>query len=1027
MEYDNTFNRSSMDLSTKKVISAGLVFIYALSLAMLVPMFLASNQGVITAVINPATGGNCLPGRYSGIVQASGVTLTAVNLTYVPPFNTTLPLKVCTQSIFNGTLYYYNSTGFNELVKKYGISMTPVDQVVNVTSKFFARTTEPVFLNKLPPYNSGNCYLFNTTPPTPFYYSYRTLAMVNSYFPNTQYINTSSEISDLYFNASYLPYNTKLTLSIYATPALPGIEGNIIFNFSVKLCANSTTYPDTEYTLHASFYFNNSFICELENIKTSVPGVASATSPTTIQFTSTAANYILLVDLGLWSNVSTVYVTGVEGTTYPSDTVATTINSGSFHPVIIPPAICIQYKTFYSNQINPELPNTSGPYSIPYMIANVTIYAPDDMLNWTYAQKYVGCVAVEYANPMWNPYCKINEAWCNNYGHGGNGLTVTLIVGNNKVVSTNFPYLALCHVSYTDGFHNFVYKFSIEFLLSCVDNITYMPITVKPNSTGLGGDMLYVLIKPCQLKDATILLTYNDSDYAVQHYFGPVDREIAIVCNNIKVYTPLLNMPKCVSLSTPFINGQVIDYDYGYNYALAGYVNTYYYNTTSHQYYKVGQYVYIQHVSGDSELLLGVCPGYKCASLSIYYPNVPPYYPASHEAKVGKIMGIYIEFANGTMERIYLSPSNITALLTTNVMKQMAPMPPFWNYSFEISITGLESILHITPNQALTVLNNSYIIVCYYDMASNSIVHNMTKLVSTPVTVAISPPSQAFYYAPATPFNDIVHPGCQIFYFVNVNATYPITVTLTDKSLGELSPTSIVTTTVTCIYVILYNGTILHYNSTVFPITLTETAPSSGVFTATLYVEVTNSKGTPVTAYPLNYSYIAIYNPATKMQIIVGKLSNIMPLEPSKYFKVGVVVDGLSANSTFTLTEIPNVIYNVTPIIYNYIDGELSVTVAANIPGYYYSGYLVLTIYNCTAKPCHPIYTYQIYFNFSTTSPYFVAAYDLLFLEPILNGHTYYITITAIVVPLTYEPFTTIGFVGKVFSGEYYFSAPAGS
>lgn len=1021
MKYDNTFNRSSMDLTTKKLISAGLVFIYALSLAMLVPTFLASGQGLITAVINPATGGNCLPGRFSGIVQAKGVTLKAINLTYVPQFNTTLPLKVCTQSIWNGTLYYYNSTGFNELVKKYKISMTPVNQIVNVTSKFFARTTEGVIPNTLPPYNSGNCYLFNTTPPTPFYYSYRTLAMVNSYFPNAQYINTSAELSRLYFNVSYLPYNTTLTLSIYATPALPGIEGLIKFNFSVKLCAIMTTYPYTEYILRAYFYFNSSFICELENIKTSIPGVASAVSPTTIYFKSTAVNYILLVDLGLWSNVSTVYVTGVKGTTYPDNTIATTLNNGSFHPIIIPPGISIQYKTFYSNQINPELPNTSGPDSIPYMIANVTIYAPDDMLNWTYAHK-----CPTFANQLWNPYCKINEACYNNFGHGGNGLTATLMVGNNKVVSINFPYLALCQVSTKNGFHNFVYKFSIQFLLSSVDNLTYIPTTVKPNTTGIGGDMLYVLIKPCQLKDAKLLLVYNDSDYAVQYYFGPVGREIAITCNNIKVYTPILYMPKCVPLSSPYFCGQIIDYDYGYHYVVAAWVNTYYYNATSHKYYNVGQYVYLQHLFGNSELIVEVCPGYKCASLSIYYPNTPPYYPPSHEVKVGKIMGIYVKFANGTKERIYLSLDNITLLLTSNVMKQMSPMPPFWNYSFEISIIGLEKILHITPEQALTVLNNSYIIVCYYDIASNSTVVNMTKLVSSNVTLAISPPSQAFYVAPATPFDDIIRPGCQIFYLVNVNATYPITITLTDKSLGELSPNAIVTATVTCIYVILYNGTIIRYNSTVFPITLTETAPSSGVFTATLYVEVTNSKGTPVTAYPLNYSYLAIYNPATKMQKIVGKLSNIMPLEYNKYFKVGVVVDGLSANSTFTLTQIPNVVYNVSPVIYNYIDGELSVTVAANIPGYYYSGYLVLTIYKYPNCVC-PIYTYEIYFNFSPTSPHFVAAYDLLSLEPILNGHTYYITITAIVVPLKYEPFTTIGYVGKVFSGEYYFSTSTGS
>lgn len=1012
MKYENTFFRPSMDLSTKKVISLGLVFAYLLSIAVLVPAIFAAPQGLITAVINPVTGGNSLWGRSCGIIQTNGIQLTAINLTYVPPFNTTLPLKVVNQSIYNGTLYYYNTSGFKELAKLYGISMTPIGKIVNVTSKFTATTTTNVTPVNYPPYDKGNCYRFNTTPPSPFYYRYTTSANLNSYFPNTQYITANARLSNFCFNVSRLTYNTTITLSIYAVPAIQGLMNSkdFMFNFTVKLCANRTITPYTTYTLTAAFYFNNKFICQLINTKTSVPGSASANSPTTISFTSYKANYILLVNLGLWSNVSTVYVAGVKGPNYPDNTVTIT-NNASFHPVIIPPAIYIEYKTFYSDQINPLHPETSGPQSIPYMIANVTVYAPDDILNVTYAWKYQ-----DYYNWLWDPYHPINEAWYNNFGHGGNGLTAKLVVGNKEVVSINFPYLALCKVSSDKGYYNFVYKFSIQFLLSNVNNLTYIPTTVKSNSTGVGGNMLYVYIKPSDLKDAKIVLIYNDSDYAVQYYFGPVNRNIAVTTNDIKVYTPLLYMPKCVPLSAPFINGQIIDYDLGYHFVMAAYVNNY-----------QSYYVYIQEVPGNSLLLLESCPDRVNASVSLYYPNTPPDYPASHQVKVGKITGVFVQFANGTKVRIYLSPENITTLFTSVTMSQMAPMPPFWNYSFLISIPGLEKILGITPTQALSVLNNSYVIVCYYDMASRSVVQNMTKLVAGAAALSVTPASPYIPYAPATPFDDIIRPGAQIYYLVNVNSTYPITITLNDKTLGELSPNAILTVNVSCIYVVLYNGSVVRYSNTVFPIALVETAPGSGQFKATIQLQITDSKGKPVTAYPLNYSYLALYNPATGKKVIVGKLPNIMPLEEGKYFKVGLVVNGQHVTTTFTLTEVYNVIYNVTPLIYNYIDGEFAVIVAANIPNYYYSGYLVLTIYNSTSKPEKPFYTYEIYFNLSPSSPQYVAAFNLLSLAPILNGHKYYVEIVAITVPLTYKPLNTIGTSGKVYAGVYYFSTQAGS
>ncbi|ARM75176.1 hypothetical protein [Acidianus manzaensis] len=951
-----------MDLSSKKKIAAGLVILYAVSLAIFLPtLFQASSNTLITNVINPFNGGNYLWGRMSGIIESNGP-ISTVNLTYVVPFNLTLPLLVYNEAIANSTgTYYYNTTGFDYLYKHYKIMLPENGSVVNVTAKFFARTTENIINSTLSPYKTnttkGVYYeMFNTTPPTPFHYSYGTFTAVSETVPNGMYANASAEFSNFNFVAQYLPFNTTLNLSVYATPNIIGIKGHVHFIFKVELRANKTVSSPVEYITYASFYLNNSFISSLQAITTQIPGASSATSPATVQFTTTYQNYILLVGLGLWSNVTTVYVQGISPLT----------NNGSFRAVVIPPQMTIQ---------TPPFSTTND----PYMVENVTIYAPDDMLNWT---------SVIPAAGKWNPYSTINQPYTNGpWDYSGNGLTVSLMVGGvtvaSEVMNDSLALYADSNVPY-----GYAYHVSIEFLLSSNDMIMS------------NGNLIYVFINPSQLANAQIQLLYNDSDYAVQYLFSPVHGNYVVKTTNIMVYTPELYMPTAEPLSTSYFQGQLIDYDYGYDY-LVPYVN----NATDT--------VELMHISGDSELVMGITSTHANATLSIYYPNTPI---GSLETTIGTIQSVYVKFANGTMERIYLGNSNITTLFTGVTMPQMSPMPPFWNYSFVVSIPGLESILHITPTQALSVLNNSYIIISYYDMVSGQTVTNMTKLYSSTVSLTVGVANDHnFYYAPATPFEDIAVPGDQIFYLVNVNNTLPVTVTLTDASLGATSPSAILSLNTTSIAITYINETGQMVSVTVPNITLTETAPGSGIFTGIFYITLVNSKDQLVpTGYPLNFTYIAVNGVPTKLPVFY-----IMNTTHPRMY-INVTAAGVSAFNYYQLGEIANVMENITPVTYNPIDGELSTTVGSMISGYYYSGYIVLTIY--TNQSGHAVYTYEQYFNLSSSSPRFVVAFDLLPLSSILTGHTYYIKMEAIVVPLSYEPDTTIGTQGIVFEGEFYFA-----
>ncbi|AWR96700.2 hypothetical protein DFR86_03430 [Acidianus sulfidivorans JP7] len=948
----------------KKKLAAGLVILYAVSLAIFLPtVFQANPNDLITNIINPFGGGNFLWGRESGIIE-SNVPISEINLTYIVPVNITLHLKVINDYISNTTIHaYYNASPeseYQELVKEYGIVLPIPGQIINVTSQFKAVTNESTINSTLPPYETNitrNVYyeMFNTTPPTPFYYAYQTSDTITQYVPSSgTYANDSGVFSEIPFAAHHLPFNSTIILNITTQPILPGVKESELPNISFIVNLTANHYVSLkEYVTTASFYINTVFINSLQATTTQLPGVSTATSPVLAHFNVPGGNYMVLVDLGLWSNITTVYVRGISPVTY---------NNGSFHAVVIPPAMIIQIPPFSTT-------------NDPYMVENVTIYAPDDMLNWT------------YIIPKFEPYAPINEPYTNGqWDHSGNGLNISLLINGKTMYNANLTdYLALYKPN--DPFANnpfgYAYHASIEFFLSSSDKI------VTYNNT------IYVYIEPSQLSSAQIKLVYNDSDYAVQYLFGPVNRNYVENTTGIDVYTPELYMPSIEPISASFFKGQLIDYDYGYNYVIPE---------------NDSDIVYLMHVSGDSELVMGVTPTHANATLSIYYPNTPT---GSLETTIGTIQGVYVKFANGTMERIYLSNTNITKLFTGVTMPQMSPMPPFWNYSFEISIVGLENILDITPTQALTVLNNSYVIVSYYDMASNTTVTNMTKLVSTPAILNVTAGfDHSFYYAPATPYEDIAVPGDQIFYLVSVDNKLPVYITLTDTSLGATSPTTVISVNTTSIYLTYTNESGMLTTVAVPNIVLTETAPASGIFKGMLYITLTNANGQLLpTGTPLNTTYLDVNG-----KVIAPVFDIINTTHEMMY--INVTFDGVSAYTYYTLTQIPNVIENVTPIVYNPVDGELSTTVKSMISGYYYSGYIVLTI---SQTPTSPKYSYTEYFNLSATAPSFVVAFDLLPLSSLLNGHTYIVTLQAIVVPLSYEPEHPIGSVGLVFNGTFYF------
>lgn len=997
-----------MDSSTRKKLAAGLVVLYAVSLAIFLPTILkAQVTPQITAIINPFAGSNSpysnyLWGRESGIIKANAE-IKQVNLTYIVPINLTLPLKVVTLSVIDpsGQFGWYNSSIYNDTIENYQIILPKIGEIVNVTSLFTARATEPVFnisSTKLAPYYTNITkgvwyFFFNTTPPGTYTFNYGTNMRVTMYVPSSTYANITAYFSGFTYKAFKLPFTppTVVTLSVYAIPNFIGFNKDdptygypVIFNFSVKLAAY---IQSGYYYTNATFYFQKISNAHVKVVKVGseyqwkvIPVMGPVPTPTllagliafanavgqrststqtsTVSFGISGLGYVFLVQLGLWSNITTVYVQPVEPTPpYPP---ASPYNA-SFRAIVIPPSINIPSVIGIS-------PTTCGLTTEGY------VYAPDDMLNWSYLKLGLNYTTLPPGEPDVNQP-SVNGPW----DLAGNGLSIYVYVGNSLVAS--YPGSPIPLTPQPNTPFGYTYKLNVTVLLSPIDSITF------DQSSGI----LYILIKPSEVANARIVLVYNDSDYAVQWLFSPVGKNVVSQTLTIATYTPMLGMPPAVDLSAGFFKGFLADQDYGY-----------------------------RPFPATSELVLSPGPNNANASVFIYYPNTPPIYPPSHMVQIG-VLSAFIMFANGTTERIYLSNTNITKLFTGYTMPQNVPQSCY-NYTFMISIAGLEQILGISPTQAVTVLNNSYVKLVYYDFITGKTVTNMTKLVALGLNITLQVgKNNAFYWAPATPFEDIAVPGTQILYVVAVNNTLPVIIKVYNPTLAGLGVPSITTSNVTITYINQTTGT---PKTVVLPnVTLNYVGNNLYVGSFALNLVYANNQPVPIGA-PLNGTK-TVYLASGNVKLPLAQVVNLKnPFIQTSRINITVTILGTSKSTFYQFIQIPNVLVNSSPVVYNPVNGQLYLTVKSIVQNYYYAGYVVLNIY--TDKPEKGgalVFVYQQYFNFTpATISGFPVAYDLHLISPILQGKTYYIIITAITVPLSYH-IGTVGSQGTIYEGYFKFGS----
>ncbi len=957
-----------MDMSRKKKIGLTLLLVYAFSVAIFLTTMVNAQGGsaLILQVVNPVTGQNLAWGRENITLESEYGAVQNLSLTYIPQTAIQVTFKVNESYIDNYKFNTSSTSNYTIKAEEFGINIAPLTPGVTyaILSRFMATTNETTIISNITPYAPKPPFYyvqFNDTPPTPFYFTYSSTDTLNGTL-YANYANVTATISQIPIEVQNLGINSGVVVNVTIQPVLKNLPSKNVVNisFSVKL---NYTKVGNEYLVNASYYVapnthTYQFLNYLVDAVTSVPGTASQTEGITVPFHVYGIGYVLLVDLGLWSNTTTVYVKGINPT--PS------YNNASFRPVIIPPSMNVVYSMF--GQGNEVLANVTD----NYMIANITIYAPDDILDWYLSTPNGGPMAA-YAYPYNEP---------NDTGKYA-GLYLTLYVNGNAVKSMNVP-LELYYTG--SGYVPYVFKAYVSFLLSPTNNIE-----VAPNALGSvsNSSVVYVFINPADLKNAMIMATFNDSDYAVQYYFGPIGR--ASVSENlpINVTAPVIQLPSVASLSQSYIPGNLTDYDYGYHYVVE--------NVTT----VMPKYPVLISPQGSSEIIIGQTTSPTEASVTLYYPNTPPYYNPSHEVQVGMLTSVTIKFQNGTTYKIYLTSTNISRLFTSYTWYQVGNVPlQLWQYGFEISLPGLEQILGITSQQAIYVLNNSVLSINYYDTITGQTITKNIKLVSLPIELQLIPPNQGKIpiQTIGTPIADL-QPGVNLLYNVTATTGFAVEVELSDPTYGQTAPGTILTVPVTNITIIGWTGVeaklLYPVNST---LVLTETAPGSGLFVGYIVFNV-SPLGAPINETTLYVDHVP-----------VGTLSQYIEYEKS--MTIIVTITGLeptplveSVNITGELYT--NVFENVTPLVYNPVTNQLSFYMKATIP-YNYSGYVAIQIVNASGVT---VFVYETFFQpLPNETMNELIAFDLSLAH--LAPGTYKVYVSAFTIPVVY-PSTAVAPTAK--------------
>lgn len=622
-------------------------------------------------------------------------------------------------------------------------------------------------------------------------------------------------------------------------------------------------------------------------------------SPSVLQGTmsvSPSMFYQALVDFGLWSNQTIVYVSGWIVT--PTNTTYPFYNTKYFLARIIPPSVSV-------SNVNPSSLTC-------YNYIWVNFYSPDDVLttgyyNGQYALQYVqngipalsGKVSGAKLNTtgiLLGHYFNITTE-ASNYFSGGSYINASVSsLSNLSNVITN--YLGLSNwteqsgvpggmnittspsfswVGFTPGYIQpaaKAYYVYVPDVLPSHNSATGVP---TPNFNisvyvryqfymGMGANMMtinpgiyygpqntFIIILPPNMTVGTkITFWFAAGDYAVHYYFNQLiwNRTVTITVPNA---TLTIKAPSVVPLYQTTVPIQIIEPYYAAPYPAQLSIGT---NTVT--------------LIANTYTMFG-------ASVS---PNM---------VGMGKIVSITVTFSNGTTEKILLTGNNVTTLFQSGVFNENGSCTGAYNAT--LSVTGLMSVLHLT---SVSQLNGATLTITYYDNITHETASAKIRFggysVATPVAAK---PASIFYVLTARYINATYGIPVALAQSVAVEPYVSLNDTFLAKSLpGAITNLQVINVTIVDhygnMYSVYYNSTsgqtivtingktVKSYQGNLLP-TIPETAPSSGIFNGTPITLVINEPGTL-------YSNGAVFNGT----LAVNLEGNTVTLGPATNFALPV-------------------------------------------------------------------------------------------------------------------------------------------
>ncbi|PVU73453.1 hypothetical protein DDW10_02070, partial [Sulfolobales archaeon SCGC AB-777_J03] len=688
-----------------------------------------------------------------------------VPVTYVNVNSTSIALQISplNWTFDSSSTFYYYKVYYNNLnlTIQPKLQLTPIPVTTQLSVASYEEVPASVFTSlSSSPYNNQYSGFLLTTPPASSGITFTYYLTGNDTISSTRALTYVKALGTMKFvqNANFGQNQQADALSVegvIVTPAYPSINGTAF----TGLVVNLETYTSNNYVtininattlmvnvlqpratgpwmVNVTGYNLNGLNPKYIALGSGLPLVYSQTvyvgnlpavqtiSPSKLEgaiSVSPSLFYQALVNLGLWSNQTIVYVSGWINTTkneYPF------YNTKYFLARIIPPSVSV-------SNVSPSSLTCSNYISVNF-------YSPDDVLTTGY---YNGQYAWQYVqNGIPTPSGKVSGAKLNttgelvpnfnintvssNYFSGGQyiGASVSSLSdlsyvitnylglsnwteqsgvpgGMNITTSPSFSWVGFTPGTIQQGANGNYYVY-VPNVLPAYNPVTYVP---TPNFNinvyvsyqfymGTGANMMminpgiyygpqntFIIILPPNMTVGTkITFWFAAGDYAVHYYFSKLiwNRTVTITVPNA---TLTIKAPSVVPLYQTTVPIQIIEPYYAAPY--------------------------------PAQLSIGTNTVTLIANTyTLYGAAVSP-----SGVGVGKIASVTVTFSNGTTEKILLNGNNVTTLFQSGVFNENGSCTGAYNAT--LSVTGLMSILHLT---SVSQLNGATLTITYYESRSGN-------------------------------------------------------------------------------------------------------------------------------------------------------------------------------------------------------------------------------------------------------------------------------------------------------------------